>query len=191
MSIEIIPSRAALGSEVSGVGLAQPLDDATFATIERAYNDHGVILFRDQHITPPQQVAFTRRFGEFEFNIFGERCIVPGSPEIVVVSNVTEDGRPIGVRRAGENWHSDMCYAARPPHAGPCFTRLRSPTCTAYCSAIPNSPAPLWPGTRCPRLSGTKSTVGVQSLTSVAVSVPFDSVRARATVIVRFRPVWV
>ena len=45
---------------------------------------------------------------------FGERCCVPGSPEIVVVSNVTEDGRPIGVRRAGENWHSDMCYASRP-----------------------------------------------------------------------------
>jgi Taurine catabolism dioxygenase TauD, TfdA family len=41
---------------------------------------------------------------------------VPGSPEIVVVSNVTEDGRPIGVHRAGENWHSDMCYALRPPH---------------------------------------------------------------------------
>jgi taurine dioxygenase len=40
---------------------------------------------------------------------------VPGTPEIVVVSNITEDGRPIGVRRAGENWHSDMCYAARPP----------------------------------------------------------------------------
>ena len=63
----------------------------------------------------PQQVAFTRRFGEIEFNIFGERWSVPGSPEIVVVSNITEDGRPVGVRRAGENWHSDMCYAARPP----------------------------------------------------------------------------
>src|SRR5215813_3705603 len=53
--------------------------------------------------------------GEIEFNIFGERWSVPGSPEIVVVSNVTEDGRPIGVRRAGKNWHSDMCYASRPP----------------------------------------------------------------------------
>ncbi len=40
---------------------------------------------------------------------------MPGSPEIVVVSNVTEGGQPIGVRRAGENWHSDMCYTARPP----------------------------------------------------------------------------
>ena len=87
----------------------------TFAAIERAYDAHGVIFFRGQRITPPQQVAFTRRFGEIEFNIFGERWSVPGSPEIVVVSNITEDGRPIGVRRAGENWHSDMCYTARPP----------------------------------------------------------------------------
>ncbi len=114
MSIEIIAT-AALGAEIRGIDLAQPLDDATFAAIERAYNEHGVIFFRDQQLTPPQQVAFTRRFGEIEFNIFGERWSVPGSPEIVVVSNATENGRPIGVRRAGENWHSDMCYSARPP----------------------------------------------------------------------------
>jgi taurine dioxygenase len=115
MPIEIIPSGAALGAEIRGVDLAQPLGDATFAAIEQAYATHGVVFFRDQRITPPQQVAFTRRFGEIEFNVFGERWSVPGSPEIVVVSNVTEDGRPIGVRRAGENWHSDMCYTPRPP----------------------------------------------------------------------------
>ncbi len=115
MSIEIIPTGAAVGAEIRGVDLSQPLDDATFAVIERAYNEHGVIFFRDQYVTPPQQVAFTRRFGEIAFNIFGERWSVPGSPEIVVVSNITEDGKPIGIRRAGENWHSDMCYTATPP----------------------------------------------------------------------------
>jgi alpha-ketoglutarate-dependent taurine dioxygenase len=115
MSIEIIPTGAALGAEIRGVDLAKPIDDATFAVIERTYNEYGVIFFRGQQITPPQQVAFTRRFGEIEFNIFGERWSVSGSPEIVVVSNVTENGRPLGVRRAGENWHSDMCYTARPP----------------------------------------------------------------------------
>ncbi len=115
MTLEIIPTGAALGAEIRGVDLAQPLDDATFSAIERAYDEHGVIFFRDQRVTPPQQVEFTRRFGEIEFNIFGERWSVPGSPEIVVVSNITEDNRPIGVRRAGENWHSDMCYTARPP----------------------------------------------------------------------------
>src|SRR5246127_1208614 len=115
MSIEIIPTGAALGAEIRGVNLAKPIDDDTFAVIERTYNEYGVIFFRGQQITPQQQVAFTRRFGEIEFNIFGERWSVSGSPEIVVVSNVTENGRPLGVRRAGENWHSDMCYTARPP----------------------------------------------------------------------------
>ena len=115
MSIEVVPTRAALGAEIRGVNLAQPLDDATFTAIEDAYNTYGVIFFRNQSLTPPQQVAFTRRFGEIEFNIFGERWSVPGNPEIVVVSNITEGGRTVGVRRAGENWHSDMCYTARPP----------------------------------------------------------------------------
>jgi taurine dioxygenase len=115
MFIEIIPTRAALGAEIRGVDLARPLDDATFAAIDRAFNEYGVIFFRGKRITPAQQVAFTRRFGNIEFNVFGERWSVPDAPEIVVVSNITEDDRPIGIRRAGENWHSDMCYAARPP----------------------------------------------------------------------------
>ncbi|MSP03211.1 MAG: TauD/TfdA family dioxygenase [Acetobacteraceae bacterium] len=115
MSLEIIPTGAPVAAEIRGVDLSQPIGDNVFALIERAYDEHGVIFFRDQHVTPPQQVAFTRRFGDIEFNIFGERWSVAGSPEIVVVSNITEDGKPIGVKRAGENWHSDMCYTARPP----------------------------------------------------------------------------
>lgn len=127
MSIKVISTGAALGAEIQGVDLAQALDERTFAAIEDAYAEHGVIFFRGQHITPPQQVAFARRFGDIEFNIFGERWSVPGSPEIVVVSNITEDGRPIGIRRAGENWHSDMCYAARHPR-GTMLYALEIPT---------------------------------------------------------------
>ncbi len=123
MPIEAIPTGAALGAEIRGVDLAQPLDDAAFAAVERAYNEHGVIFFRNQNITPTQQVEFTRRFGEIEFNIFGERWSVPGVPEIVVVSNLTEDGKPIGIRRAGENWHSDMCYTAQPPRGTMLYAR--------------------------------------------------------------------
>src|SRR5690242_13830811 len=115
MSLEIIPAGAALGAEIRGVDLGQPLGDNVFAEIEHAYDEYGVIFFRDQRIAPEQQVAFTRRFGEIAFNIFGERWSVPGCPEIVVVSNITDNDKPIGIRRAGENWHSDMCYTARPP----------------------------------------------------------------------------
>jgi taurine dioxygenase len=113
--MKVIPTAAALGAEIGGVDLSEPLDHATFAAIERAYNEYGVIFFRAQSITPGQHVAFTRRFGQIEFNIFGERWSVPDHPEIVVLSNITEGGKPTGVRRAGENWHSDMCYTAKPP----------------------------------------------------------------------------
>src|SRR5436190_7565331 len=111
----ILPTGAVLGAEIRGLDLAQPMDDYAFEAVEDAFANFGVIFFRNQRITPQQQVAFTRRFGTIEFNVFGERWSVPGAPEIVVVSNVTENGKPVGVRRAGENWHSDMCYAARPP----------------------------------------------------------------------------
>jgi taurine dioxygenase len=55
------------------------------------------------------------RFGDLAHNIFGETHGLPNHPGIVVISNVTEDGRDIGVRRAGEDWHSDMCYTTNPP----------------------------------------------------------------------------
>jgi taurine dioxygenase len=123
MRFEIVPAGAALAAEIRGVDLAQPLGEDVFAAIERAYDDYGVVFFRNQRITPEQQVALTRRFGDIEFNIFGERWSVPGCPEIVVVSNVTDGGKPIGVRRAGENWHSDMCYTARPPRGTMLYAR--------------------------------------------------------------------
>jgi taurine dioxygenase len=66
MSIEVIPTGAAIGAEIRGVNLAQPLDRATFAAVEDAYNTYGVIFFRDQSLTPSQQVAFTRRFSEMK-----------------------------------------------------------------------------------------------------------------------------
>jgi taurine dioxygenase len=123
MNLEIVPTAAALAAEIRGLDLSEAIDDRTFAAIENAYNEYGVIFFRRQRITPEQQVTFTRRFGEIEFNIFGERWSVPGCPEIVILSNITDDGKPIGVRRAGENWHSDMCYTTRPPRGTMLYAR--------------------------------------------------------------------
>ena len=109
-------------------------------------------------------MAFTRRFGEIEFNIFGERSSVPGSPEIVVVSNVTEDGRPICVRRAGENWHSDMCYALRPPR-GTILYALEIPELLAWRWETQNSLAPLRHGMPCRSARGGTSTGAARCLT--------------------------
>jgi alpha-ketoglutarate-dependent taurine dioxygenase len=73
MSMKVVPTAAVLGAEIAGVDLSRALDDPTFAAIERAYDEYGVIFFRGQSITPAQQVAFTRRFGEIEFN--GRRAV--------------------------------------------------------------------------------------------------------------------
>ena len=148
MSMKVVPTAAALGAEITGVDLCRPVDAATFDAIERAYGEYGVVFFRAQSITPAQQVAFTRRFGEIAFNIFGERWSVPGHPEIVVLSNITEGGQPTGVRRAGERWHSDMCYAARPPR-GTVLYAAEIPELHGLPWGIPSSPAPPRPGTPC------------------------------------------
>ncbi len=113
--MDVIPTGRAAGAEITGVDLAGDLTPETLAAIEAAFDAHGVVFFRGQTITPIQQVAFTRHFGEIAFNVFGERWSVPGAPEIVVVSNVQENGEPVGLVRAGERWHSDMVYTATPP----------------------------------------------------------------------------
>ena len=114
MTIEVRPTGAAAGAEIRGIDLARGLDTAAFAPIQAALDDHGVIILRDQNLTPEQQIAFSRHFGELEVNFHAKRFGISGSPEIYAVSNIVEQGRPIGTRRAGETWHTDMSYARCP-----------------------------------------------------------------------------
>jgi taurine dioxygenase len=103
-----------LGAEISGVDLSQHLDEATFAAIADAFFEHQVVCFREQRLTPAQQVAFTRRFGELEQHVRKEHRL-EGYPEILVVSNVLDErGRATGVQDAGRFWHSDLSYKRLP-----------------------------------------------------------------------------
>jgi taurine dioxygenase len=102
------------GAEISGVDLSQPLDDNTFAQIANAFFDNEVAFFRNQNITPAQQVDFTRRFGELEVHVRKESRLA-GHPEILIVSNVLDDeGKAIGAQDAGRFWHSDLSYKKEP-----------------------------------------------------------------------------
>lgn len=110
---EIRPLDAALGAEVTGLDLSQPLADADFARIHRAHLDHHLVVFRNQRITPAQQIAFSRRFGPLQIHVL-DQFQLAGHPEILIVSNVIEDGKPIGLGDAGHFWHSDLSYKERP-----------------------------------------------------------------------------
>jgi len=109
--IKIEPGNSTLGARVTGVDLAHPLSDADFACIARALADRGVLCFPDQPIEAAALRTFSSRFGGLQGMSSGnkDRC-EPGFPEVSILSNVVENGRPIGIPDAGQDWHTDMTY---------------------------------------------------------------------------------
>ena len=117
--MNIVTTGAALGAEIRSLDVRN-LTDAEFADVHRAWLDYSALLFRGQHLSDGGLIAFSRRFGRLEWAPVQEtgRRFVEGHPEIYVVSNVIENGVPIGSLGSGEAvWHTDMSYLERPPKA--------------------------------------------------------------------------
>jgi len=112
-TLEIRAFDAPLGAEVLGLDLSRPLSDSDFARLHRAHLDHHVLVFRDQRITPEQQVTFSRRFGPLQIHVLRQFQLT-GHPEVLVVSNIKENGQPVGLGDAGHFWHSDLSYKETP-----------------------------------------------------------------------------
>lgn len=122
MAIEVIPTGAALGAEVRGLDLSTPLSDAGFEAVSQAWLDHVVLLFRDQKISDDDLVRFSRRFGELDTAPASATDYAGAQeksrPEIWIISNVVENGKPIGALGDKEaEWHTDMSYVDEPPMA--------------------------------------------------------------------------
>lgn len=113
MGISIHPFDTALGAEVRGLDLSAPIEDAEFATLEEAYRNRSVLLFRDQDLTPEQHIDFSRRFGKLEIHVL-DQWRHSEHPEILIVSNVKDGDRHIGVPHAGRYWHTDLSYMQAP-----------------------------------------------------------------------------
>ena len=112
-SFEVRPFNGAVGAEIIGLDLALPINDQDFARLHRAHLEHHVVVFRDQHITPQQQIAFSRRFGVLQIHVL-KQFLLSGHPEILIVSNIIENGQSIGLGDAGKFWHSDLSYKELP-----------------------------------------------------------------------------
>jgi taurine dioxygenase len=136
--VTVVPTGQALGAEIRNVDL-KSLGNEDFDAIHRAWLDHLVILFRGQQLSDADLVAFSRRFGDLDHAPVQEtgRRFVEGYPEIYVVSNVIENGVPIGSLGAGEAvWHTDMSYLDDPPKASILYA-LETPPAggdTYFCS---------------------------------------------------------
>ncbi|WNW12890.1 TauD/TfdA family dioxygenase [Pseudomonas sp. DTU_2021_1001937_2_SI_NGA_ILE_001] len=112
-SFEVRPLAGNVGAEILGLDLSRPLNDSDFARVHKAHLDHHLVVFRDQHITPAQQIEFSRRFGVLQIHVL-KQFLLPGHPEILIVSNIVENGQPIGLGDAGKFWHSDLSYKELP-----------------------------------------------------------------------------
>jgi alpha-ketoglutarate-dependent taurine dioxygenase len=108
-SIQVDRLTPHVGAEIRGIDLSQPLDEPTFKEVHAALIDNGVVFFRDQHLTPDQQKAFGRLFGELHMHPAAP-SLLEGHPEILVI-HADEKSRHV----AGENWHSDVSCDLEPP----------------------------------------------------------------------------
>ena len=105
--ISVNPVSGALGAEITGVDLSQPLDNKTFSDIYQAFLDHLVIFFRDQVITQDQQKAFSQRFGKLHIHPLTEG--MEGHPEVIEIIKEPEERH-----NWGDRWHIDLTGLERP-----------------------------------------------------------------------------
>ena len=141
--MQILPFEgASFGADVLDIEIGA-VDDAGFAEIYAAWLDRAVLRFRDQRLDRETLQTFSQRFGPLEYAPYGK--ITPEElgriphPYVTVISNIVENGRPIGGLGAAEaKWHTDMSYIERPPTASILYAVEVPPAegDTHYCSMI-------------------------------------------------------
>ena len=117
------PLTAGFGIEASGVDLRNPLSDAAWGELSRAFYAHQVLAVRAQDLTAAQFVAFAKRFGPPQPHVI-DQFHHPEDPNILILSNVKKNGEPTGLQDAGSYFHSDYSYLAVPARATTLHSRV-------------------------------------------------------------------
>jgi taurine dioxygenase len=105
-----------MGAEVEGVDLSRPLDEPTFNAVRDLLHRHHVLVFRAQALSARQFHAFASRFGPPEPHVL-DQYHHPEIPDILILSNVRKDGKPVGLADGGTYWHTDYSYLPIPARA--------------------------------------------------------------------------
>jgi taurine dioxygenase len=134
-SVRVRPTGAALAADIEGIDLSGPVDPGALAAIKQAWGENLVLRFRGQKLSDEDLLRFSRHFGDLDWApIAAARVKVPGenryievAPEgrqyVMVISNVIEEGKPIGQLGAYEAiWHTDMSYVDEPPSASALYS---------------------------------------------------------------------
>ncbi len=108
--VKVTGSGQVLGATIEGLDLVQPLADEAYDLVLGALGRYGVVRFPRQRLSGQDLRNFSARFGELEINV-ANAYQEPGIPEVMILSNIVEDGKPIGLADAGQGWHTDMSYS--------------------------------------------------------------------------------
>jgi len=109
--MHVTPSGKILGATIEGSDLSRPLQSNQLKILLDALGQYGVLRFPRQQLTGRQLKDFSAQLGELEINVASGAYQEPGVPEVMILSNIVEDGRPIGLADAGQGWHTDMSYS--------------------------------------------------------------------------------
>lgn len=107
IAFDVKPLTGGLGAEIFGIDLAQPLDAEGFRAINQVLLDHGVIFFREQKITPAQQMAFARHWGSV--HLHPHMVCLPEQPGVIEILKKETDTTVFG-----QNWHTDQMFTPTP-----------------------------------------------------------------------------
>lgn len=108
--MKIVPMPEILGARIEELDLSKPLKTSDIDTLMVSLGKYGVLEFPKQCINTAQLKAFSQCFGDLYISP-GGRAQVPGFPEVMVLSNIVENGQALGLKDAGQSWHTDMSYA--------------------------------------------------------------------------------
>ena len=109
--MRLVPSGKTLGATVEGLDLAHPLAAGDLEEVMQALGRHGVLRFPRQTLNARQLRDFSAQLGDLEINVASGAYQEPGIPEVMTLSNIVENGRPLGLADAGQDWHTDMSYS--------------------------------------------------------------------------------
>ena len=116
--MKLIKTNKALAAEIKNIDLSKDLNSEQIEFINKAWDENLVLIFKKQELNDVKLIKFSKYFGNLDLpapNPYGIN-FSPDHPEINVISNVKEEGKPIGILGDGEaTWHADMTYNEIPP----------------------------------------------------------------------------
>ena len=128
----------ALGAQIKGIRVSEPLSDVQTAFIQKIWHENHVILFREQKAEPREIIEFASNFGELDDHASTPYYRLENFPQLMEITTRLINGRPSETRNVGRNWHSDYSYTQRPAAASMLFCVEPAPVGgdTMFCNMV-------------------------------------------------------